>query len=144
VVRGVSAGGSRRPANGFRRNINVKIVPDMERMKNTTIHVCAKTAFVGWPSTESRRLSSFHNFMPVNNYFRKYFKSVYRENVVMVTLTTGIMLLLVTRMYIWMCEILRRWSSCAPISYVVVRDCRKFERQWVREWTQYRNNTLTV
>jgi hypothetical protein len=28
----------------------LKIVPYTEQMKNTLIHVCAKTAFVGWPS----------------------------------------------------------------------------------------------
>jgi hypothetical protein len=48
-----------------RKNI-AKIVSDTERIKNTATHVCAKTAFVGWPSTESRQISSFHNFLPFN------------------------------------------------------------------------------
>jgi hypothetical protein len=30
-------------------------------MKNTPIHVCDETAFVGWPSTKSRRMSCFRN-----------------------------------------------------------------------------------
>jgi hypothetical protein len=53
------------------------------------IHVCAKTAFFGWPSAESMQISSVHNFLSFNLYFRKYFKVVCRENVVMVTLDTG-------------------------------------------------------
>jgi hypothetical protein len=65
-------------------------------MKSTPTHVCAKTAFVGWPSTESRWITSFHNFLSFSHYFRKYFKLLYRKNVVMVTLTTGIMCLLFT------------------------------------------------
>jgi hypothetical protein len=50
------------------------------------------------------------------------------KNVVVVTLTTGIMFLLFTCMHIWVWVILRRWSACAPIAYEVVRDCQKFEK----------------
>jgi hypothetical protein len=67
-----------------------KIVSDNKQMKNTSIHVCPKTAFVGWPSTETRRISSFHNCLSFNHHFRKLFKLVYRKHVVMITLTTGI------------------------------------------------------
>jgi hypothetical protein len=66
-------------AGSFGRKSIEKIVKDTERMKNTPIHVCAKTAFIGWPSTESRRISSFHNFLSCNHYFRKYLKLVYRK-----------------------------------------------------------------
>jgi hypothetical protein len=51
-------------------------------MKNTPIHSCVKTAFVGCPSPESRRISSFHNFLSFCHYFRKYFKLVYRKKCV--------------------------------------------------------------
>jgi hypothetical protein len=52
---------------GFGKKIIAKIVSDTERMKNTPVHVCAKTAFVGSPSTENKRISSFHNFISFNN-----------------------------------------------------------------------------
>jgi hypothetical protein len=71
----------------FRKKKHRKNWSDTERMKNISTEVCAKTAFIGWPSTESRRTSSFHNFLSFNHYFRKYFKLVYRKDVVMVTLT---------------------------------------------------------
>jgi hypothetical protein len=48
-------------------------------MKNTSTYVCIKTAFFGWPSTERRWFSSFHNFSSLNHYFRKYFKLMYRK-----------------------------------------------------------------
>jgi hypothetical protein len=48
-------------------------------MKNAPKHVCAKTAFVGWPSIESRRISSSRNFLSYNHEFRKRFKLVYRK-----------------------------------------------------------------
>jgi hypothetical protein len=81
-------------------------------------------------STDSRRISSFRN-LSYNHYFRKYFKLVH-TNVVMVTLTTGIAFLLFTCMYFWVWGILWRWSVCAPTAYEVVRDCRKFETQWCK------------
>jgi hypothetical protein len=65
-----------------------KIVSDKGRIKNTPIHVCARTAFVGRPSTECRRISPFHNFLSFDHYLRIYIKLLYRKNVVMVTLTT--------------------------------------------------------
>jgi hypothetical protein len=83
-----------------------KIVSDTERMKSTPIYVCAKTTFVGSPSIASRRISSFHNFLSFNGYFRKYFKFTYRKNVVMVTLTTGVMFLLFTCMHFWLRAVL--------------------------------------
>jgi hypothetical protein len=50
------------------------------------------------------------------------------ENVVTVILTTGIMFLLFTCMYFWVCCILRWLSACAPTAYEVVHDCEKFEK----------------
>jgi hypothetical protein len=82
-------------------------------MKNTLIHVCAKTVFVGWPSTANRRISSFPNFLSHNHYFRKCFKLVYRNSVVMLTWTTGIMFLLFTCTPFGVWGILRRWSAIA-------------------------------
>jgi hypothetical protein len=78
---------------GFGRKSFVEIVSDTERMKTTPTHICIKTVFVGWPSTESRRISSFPNLLSCNHYFRKYFKLVYRRNVVTSTLTTGMFFL---------------------------------------------------
>jgi hypothetical protein len=42
-----TTGGPRRSAGGFRRKTIARTVSDTERMKNTLIYVCAKTAFVG-------------------------------------------------------------------------------------------------
>jgi hypothetical protein len=58
---------------------------------------------------------------------------VYRINVVKVTLTTGIMILLLTCLHFCVYGILRRWSACAPIAHEVVRDYRKFEKHWHRK-----------
>jgi hypothetical protein len=55
---------------------------------------------------------------------------MYRKNVDMVNLTTGIMFLLFTCMHFWVREILRRWFASAPTAYEVVRDCSKFEKHW--------------
>jgi hypothetical protein len=63
-------------------------------MKNIPIYVCDIAVFVGCPSKECTRISSFHNVLYYNNYFRKCFKLVYRENVVWVTLITGVISLL--------------------------------------------------
>jgi hypothetical protein len=41
--------------------------------------MCIKTAPVGWPSTQSGRMSSSHNFLSYYCYFRKYFKSLCRK-----------------------------------------------------------------
>jgi hypothetical protein len=61
-------------------------------MKNTPILVCAKIAFVDWPSTENKLISSFHNFLSFSNYFIKNTLNLCIEkNVVMAILTTGIM-----------------------------------------------------
>jgi hypothetical protein len=68
------------------------------------MHVCTKTTFAGWPSLESRQISSFRNFLSFMHNFRKYFKLVYRTNVVMVTLATGVMFLLFTSMHFWVGE----------------------------------------
>jgi hypothetical protein len=66
-------------AGGLGRKSILKIVSDTEPMKIQTMQVYAKTAVVAWPSTESRRISSFRNFLSFNRYFRKYFKVVYRK-----------------------------------------------------------------
>jgi hypothetical protein len=50
----------------------------------------------------------------------------------MVTLTTCTMFLLLTCMYFWVWEILRKWSECASTAYEVVRDCRKPEKHCYR------------
>jgi hypothetical protein len=53
---------------------------------------------------------------------------VNKKNVLMVTLTTGIMFLLFTCVHFWVWGIVWRWSAWAPTAYEVVRDCRKFEK----------------
>jgi hypothetical protein len=93
-------------------------------MKNTTMHVCANTSFVGRPSTGSRRVSSACNFLSFSRYFRKYFKLVYIKNVLMVTLATSIMFLLFSCMHFCVWGILRRQSACAPTAYKVFLDYR--------------------
>jgi hypothetical protein len=93
-------------------------------MKDKPIRVCAKTAFVGWP-TESRRMSSFHNFLSFSHYFIKYIKLVYRKQC-----GYGIMFLLFTCMHNWLWGILRRWSACAPTACELVSDWRKSEKHW--------------
>jgi hypothetical protein len=55
------------------------MVLDTERIKDTPIHIRAKSTFAGWPSTESRWIGSFHNFLSYSRYFRKYFKFVYTK-----------------------------------------------------------------
>jgi hypothetical protein len=57
--------GPRLSAGGIGRKSIAKIVSDSDRMKNTSRHVSAKTALLDWPSTESGRISSFHNFILV-------------------------------------------------------------------------------
>jgi hypothetical protein len=101
-------------------------------MKNTPILVCDKTEFVRWNSTESKRICSFHNFLSYNHSFRKGFKLVYRKNVVMVTLTTGIKFPVFPCIHFWIQGILKRWHPCPSTAYEVVSDCRKFEKHWVR------------
>jgi hypothetical protein len=68
-----------------------------------------------------------------SHYFRNCFKLVYRKNVVMVTLTTGIMLLLFTCLHFCVWGILRK-SACVPTAYEVVRGCWKFEKHCVKLW----------
>jgi hypothetical protein len=91
-------------------------------MKNTPSRVCAKTAFVGWLSKEISRINYFHNLLSYNHYFRKCLRLVYRINVVLATLTTG-MFLLFTYIFL-VCGILRRWFACARTTYQVVSDCQ--------------------
>jgi hypothetical protein len=55
-----------------------KIVQILNEWKYTHTLLC-KTAFVGWPSTESRQVSPFHNFLSYNCSFRKRFKLVYTK-----------------------------------------------------------------
>jgi hypothetical protein len=50
----------------------------------------------------------------------------------MVALTTGIMLLLFTCMHFRVWGILWMWCMCAPTTYEVVHDCRKFEKHCSR------------
>jgi hypothetical protein len=104
------------------------IVSDTERMKNTPIHVCAKTTIVDWP-TESMQISFFHNFLSFSHYFRKYIKLLYRKNMVMVTSTLDIMFLLFTCMHFRAWGILQRWSARVPSACVVVCDCQKFHKR---------------
>jgi hypothetical protein len=139
--------GPRRSAGGFGRKSNAKIVSGTERIRNTPVHAYAKTALARWPSTERRRVSSFHNVLSFNHYFIKELKLVYRKNVVMVTLTSGVIHPLFTCMHFWVRGILRKWSACAPTAYEVIRDCLTFEKNcsrttsyspWEREISQVR------
>jgi hypothetical protein len=117
--------------SSFRRKSSAKIVSDTKQMKNIPIHVFVKSAFLGWPSTETRWISSCHGFLSFSH-FIKYFKFVYRKNVGMVTLATSIMFILLTCMQFWIRGILWWWSARAPTAYEVVHNCRKFEKHWSR------------
>jgi hypothetical protein len=97
-------------------------------MKNTPIHVCVKTTFVGGHSADSRRIGSFHKFLSFNPYIRNYFKLLYRANVVVLTSTNDVMFLLFSSIYFWLWRILRRCSARAPTACEVVRDWLKFEK----------------
>jgi hypothetical protein len=109
------------------------------------LHVCAKTACVNWLSIESGQINYFYNFLSLNHYFRKYFKLVYTKNVVMVTLTTGIMFLIFTCMNFWVgWGILRRWSTCAQTTYEVVCDCRKFQKHLVQSLILWSTNFMQI
>jgi hypothetical protein len=104
-------------AGGFSRKSSAKIVSVTERMKNTPIHVCTKITSVGWLSTESRRICSFQNFLSLSHYFTKYFEFGYRKiNMIMATLTTGVMYILFTFMHLLVWGIVRKWSAHAPIA----------------------------
>jgi hypothetical protein len=139
VDRGGSPGGPRRSTCGFGRKIIAKIVSDTELMKNIPTYVCAKTASVGWPSTESRRNSSIHNFSSFNHCFIKYIKLVCRKSMVMVTLTTVIMFILFTCMHFWVWGILWRLFARAMTAYEVVSDCRKLEKHCLHQkiWQRF-------
>jgi hypothetical protein len=76
-----------------------KTVSDTERTKNTSIHVCAKSAFVGRLSLESRRISSFHNFLDLQSLFYKIRTISELRKCGKVTLPTGIMVLLFTSVH---------------------------------------------
>jgi hypothetical protein len=55
-----------------------KIVSDTQGMKNTPMHICAKTVFVGRPSTEVHELDlSTTSYLSFSHYCRKFFKLVY-------------------------------------------------------------------
>jgi hypothetical protein len=110
----------------FRKKKGItKIVSDTEGVKNTPTHVRAKTDTLCWPSTVNSRISSVRNFLPFNHYFRKYIKLVYRKNVVMVTLITGIIFSLFMWMHFWVGNFTKVLRVCAD-QYEVVRDCQKF------------------
>jgi hypothetical protein len=55
--------------DSFGRKGTAKIVSGTEWMKNTPMYVYAKTAFVAWPSTESRGISYFHNLSAIQELF---------------------------------------------------------------------------
>jgi hypothetical protein len=104
----------------FRKKSIAKTVSDTEGMKNTPIHVCAKTAFVGWPSTESMLIASFRNFLFYNHDFRKHFKLVYTKKCGYCNFQR---LYNVTCMHLGV----RNFTKVVHVCAEVVRDCRKFE-----------------
>jgi hypothetical protein len=121
VVRGlpVTRRVGRRSVGSFGRKSIEKIVSDTERMENTPTHICANTAIVIWPSTESRRTSSFRNFLSFNHYFSKYFELVHSK-CVYGNFNHRYKFFLFTSMPFWVWAILRRWFACSPTAYQVV------------------------
>jgi hypothetical protein len=65
-----------------------KLYQTQEELKTHPYMSASRTAFVGRPSTECRRISPFNNFLSFEHYLRIYIKLLYTKNVVMVTLTT--------------------------------------------------------
>jgi hypothetical protein len=89
-------------------------------MKKYT-HVCANTAFAVELQKKVCELNLSTTSCPtiiLENTLKQCIK-----NVVMVTLTTGIVFLLLTSMHFKKQGTLRRWSASAPTAYEVVRDC---------------------
>jgi hypothetical protein len=72
-----------------------------------TPNKCKKHPYMCVKKCLCRRINSFHNFLSYNHYFTKLYKLAYRNNVVTVTLTTGAMPLLSTRIHFWVCGNLR-------------------------------------
>jgi hypothetical protein len=73
----------------FRKESHCKNCIKHWRNVNAPIHVCAKTAFVGWPSTQNRRISSSYKFLSYS-----HVSQFIEKNVVMVTLSSVITCLL--------------------------------------------------
>jgi hypothetical protein len=123
--------GSRRPAGGFGRKRIVKIVSDTERMKNTPILVCAKLPLLVDLQQHVGELllsiSSCPSIIILENILISVYKKCGYGN-----FDPGIMLFPFTCMHFWVCRILRRWSTCAPTAYEVLRDYRKFEKHCFR------------
>jgi hypothetical protein len=91
---------------------------------------------VRWPWTEKiGELVLSINSCPSIIILENTFNLLYKKNVVVITSTTGIMFLLVTCMHFCVREVLRRWSACTPAACEVVRDCRKFDKHWSRQYS---------
>jgi hypothetical protein len=105
----------------FRKKSLAKIVSGTQRMKNTLVHVCAKSAFVGWP-TENRRISSCPTIIILKKYLNSVSKKCGYGNF--------------NRWYhlhvlcVW--GILRRWPACAPTAYEVVRNAESTRNFGIR------------
>jgi hypothetical protein len=94
---------------------------------------------------QSRRISSFHNLLYFNYYFRKYFKLVYNKNVFVVTIATSVRFLLFICMHFGWGGILRRWSACVPIAYelsAIAEILRKTVLQIMKTWNLPYKTTL--
>jgi hypothetical protein len=98
VVRGGSPRGPRQSAGDFGRESKAKIVSDTERMKNTPIRVCDKTTFVQQKvGALILSITSCLSIIILENSLN-YCKE---ENVDMVSLTNGIMFILIIWMHFW-------------------------------------------
>jgi hypothetical protein len=95
--------------------------------ENVPMHVCAITAFVGWFSTESRQISSFHNFLSFGHYLENASNQCIKK-CGYGNFNHDIMFFLFTCLHFWVWGILWKWSACALTIYDVVHDCQKFKK----------------
>jgi hypothetical protein len=94
---------------------------------------------------ENMRISSYRYFLSYNHCFRRCFKLVFGINVVMATLTTGIMFPLFTCMHFWVWGILRSFSACALTTYEAVHGCQTFQKHcpvFIYECMEHRWNDI--
>jgi diacylglycerol kinase len=83
---------------------------------------------VGLPQKVGELVLSITSCLPII-ILENILNTCIEKNVVMVTLTTG-MFILVTCVHFGVWRILRRRSACVPTDCEVVRDWRKFEKHW--------------
>jgi hypothetical protein len=106
----------------FRKIEHCNIVSYTERLKNTHIYIYIYMSVLKLPLSVDLQHKVCELLF---NHFRKYFTLMYRNNVVAVTLTTGIMFLLFTCTHLRVWGILRRRSRVRrqPTKWSAIAEC---------------------